>query len=58
MEVFIQRLEDEYDADTIVTSPSVMYKGRTSFVHLKYRSSPFFFFYILPVIDSFYKMFQ
>jgi translation elongation factor EF-4 len=28
MDVFRQRLEDEYDASVIITAPTVPYKGR------------------------------
>ncbi len=28
MDVFRQRLEDEYNADVIITAPTVPYKGR------------------------------
>ena len=27
MDVFRQRLEDEYDANVIITAPTVLYKG-------------------------------
>jgi translation factor GUF1, mitochondrial len=30
MDVFRQRLEDEYDANVIITAPTVPYKGRPS----------------------------
>lgn len=30
MDVFRQRLEDEYDANVIVTAPSVPYKSKTA----------------------------
>lgn len=29
MDVFKQRLEDEYDANVIITAPSVPYKGES-----------------------------
>jgi translation elongation factor EF-4 len=31
MEVFSQRLEDEYDAEVIITTPSVPFKVKISF---------------------------
>lgn len=30
MDVFRQRLEDEYDANIIITAPTVPYKGKVS----------------------------
>lgn len=37
MDVFRQRLEDEYDANVIITAPTVPYKG--NFVSLVYSLS-------------------
>ena len=34
MDVFCQRLEDEYDANVIITAPTVPYKGRNHGNHL------------------------
>lgn len=36
MDVFRQRLEDEYDANIIVTAPSVPYKGTPMFLGSDY----------------------
>jgi translation elongation factor EF-4 len=37
MDVFRQRLEDEYDANIIITAPTVPYKGRETIILLDHK---------------------
>ena len=48
MDVFRQRLEDEYAANIIITAPTVPYRGRPVFVVLKFPPQSGFLGYSYP----------
>ena len=39
MDVFRQRLEDEYNANVIITAPTVPYKGKCAAVHRRTKNN-------------------
>ena len=52
LEVFSQRLNDEYDAQAVITSPSVTYKGKyRSVIDIQFKL--FAFFRFINVIELF-----